>query len=99
MLNADTTETGSCPVCGLRAKDLLNVFDPRTKPRGPGVFGPCYDDSMAVDAANVGVPGQYDALVVFAFVVAFADSYGIGVLRTRERQRERKSEKGKERTK
>jgi hypothetical protein len=47
---------------------------------------------MAVDAANVGVPGQYDALVVFAFVVAFADSYGIGVLRTRERQRERERE-------
>jgi hypothetical protein len=43
---------------------------------------------MAEDAANVGVPGQYDALVVFAFIVAFADSYGIGVLRTRERQRE-----------
>ena len=46
----------------------------------------------------MGVAGQYDALVVFAFFVAFADSYGIGVLRTWERQRGER-EKGKERTK
>jgi len=54
---------------------------------------------MAVVAANLGAPGQYDGLVVFAFVVAFADSYGTLECGEHGSDRVRNSERDSEREK